>query len=57
MTHVAFFVGTTTISYSTEVEKKLFFSSTTDNLDRAVMAVGISNKALSIKKMLIQHIK
>lgn len=45
------FAGTTTISYSAEVEKKLFVSLTTDNLDRAAMAVGISNKVLSTKKM------
>lgn len=45
------FAGTTTISYSTEVEKKLFVSLTTDNLDRAAMAVGISTKVLSTKKM------
>ena len=45
------FAGTTTISYSAEVEKKLFVSLTTDNLDRAAMAVGISTKVLSTKKI------
>jgi len=45
------FASTTAISYSEEVEKKLFVSLTTDNLDRAAMAVGISNKVLSTKKM------
>jgi len=45
------YVSTTSISYSAEVEKKLFVSLTTDNLDRAAMAVGISNKVLSTKKM------
>ena len=45
------FAGTTTISYSAEVEKKLFVSLTTDNLDRAAMAVGISTKVLSTNKM------
>lgn len=45
------FAGTTAISYSADVEKKLFVSLTTDNLDRAAMAVGISTKVLSTKKM------
>ena len=45
------YVGSTTISYSAEAGKKLFVSLTTDNLDRAAMAVGISNKVLSTKKI------
>lgn len=44
-------LGVNSIGFSAEVEKKLFVSLTTDDLDRAAMAVGISAKVLSTEKM------
>ena len=45
------YFGITSTGFTAEVEKKLFVSLTTDDLDRAAMAVGISNKVLSTEKI------
>lgn len=45
------FFGINSIGVSAEAEKKLFVSLTTDDLDRAAMAVGISSKVLSTEKI------
>ena len=45
------FFGMNTIALSAENDKKLFVSLTSDDLDRAAMAVGISNKVLSSEKI------
>lgn len=46
------FFGVNSIAVSAEDgEKKLFVSLTTDDLDRAAMAVGISSKVLSTEKI------
>jgi len=48
---VLFYFGITSTGFTAEAEKKLFVSLTTDDLDRAAMAVGISNKVLSTEKI------
>ena len=48
-TFVSFGISST--GFSAEPEKKLFVSLTTDDLDRAAMAVGISSKVLSTEKI------
>ena len=45
------FFGINSFGMSAEVQKKLFVSLTTDDLDRAAMAVGISKKVLSTEKI------
>jgi predicted peroxiredoxin len=45
------YLGINSIALSADAGKKLFVSLTTDNLDRAAMAVGISNKVLSSEKI------
>lgn len=46
------FFGFNSVALSSENdEKKLFVSLTTDDLDRAAMAVGIGNKVLSTEKI------
>ncbi len=45
------YFGVSSISLSADTEKKLFVSLTTDDIDRAAMAVGISTKVLSTKKI------
>lgn len=46
-----FYFGINAIALSSETEKKLFVSLTTDDLDRAAMAVGIGTKVLSTEKI------
>ena len=48
-TFVSFGISST--GFSAELEKKLFVRLTTDDLDRAAMAVGISSKVLSTEKI------
>ena len=45
------FFGVNSIALSGETEKKLFVNLTTDDLNRAAMAVGISSKVLSTEKI------
>lgn len=45
------YIGINSIGVSAEAGKKLFVSLTTDDLDRATMAIGISNKVLSTQKI------
>jgi len=45
------FFGINSIGLSADTGQKLFVSLTTDDLDRAAMAVGISTKVLSTKKI------
>ena len=48
---VLFYFGINSTGLTAEAGKKLFVSLTTDDLDRAAMAVGISNKVLSTEKI------
>jgi predicted peroxiredoxin len=48
---ILFYFGNSSAGLTAEAEKRLFVSLTTDNLDRAAMAVGISNKVLSTEKI------
>lgn len=45
------FFGINSIGLAAEVEKKLFVNLISDDLDRAAMAVSISNKVLSTEKI------
>lgn len=45
------YFGLSSIGVSAEAGKKLFVSLTSDDLDRAAMAVGISTKVLSTEKI------
>ena len=45
------FFGFSSIGFTADAEKKLFVSLTTDDLDRAAMAVGIGTKVLSTEKI------
>lgn len=48
---IIFYFGLSSVALSSGDDKKLFVSLTTDDLDRAAMAVGISTKVLSTEKI------